>query len=354
MEKLIECIKNFSKLEMNLLLDAIFDGGEERHVILFQVLKALPESEKEECMKLFYAFINPKWLNERISETESASAELLEKHLFFLMETIETFPEKVIEIEKNTAAAKQKCLEYREVMKAGWKETVKTDQMDGVPFPPVQKSLDESQELILLPQATAEVVKKQNIFDCINNRASRRKFTTDEISLAELSFLLWATQGLKDQLMDGKLTRRTVPSGGSRHPFETYLVVNHVTGLKEGVYRYQPMEHGLVYLFDIENRQEKTAKAALEQSMAGECAVCFVWSVIPYRCEWRYMLESKKIILQDSGHLCQNLYLACEALDLGTCAIGAYDQKLFDELIRLDGKEEFTVYVAPVGVPAKK
>jgi nitroreductase len=47
--------------------------------------------------------------------------------------------------------------------------------------------------------------------------------------------------------------------------------------------------------------------------------------------------------------MCQNLYLACTSIGAGTCAIGAYDQNLMDGLVGVDGKEEFVVYVAPVG-----
>ena len=58
---------------------------------------------------------------------------------------------------------------------------------------------------------------------------------------------------------------------------------------------------------------------------------------------------SAKVIAQDSGHLCQNLYLACEAIGAGTCAIGAYDQDKIDPVLGVDGEDEFTIYVAPVG-----
>ncbi len=47
--------------------------------------------------------------------------------------------------------------------------------------------------------------------------------------------------------------------------------------------------------------------------------------------------------------MCQNLYLACESINAGTCAIGAYSQDKMDQLLGVDGKEEFTIYVAPVG-----
>jgi SagB-type dehydrogenase family enzyme len=78
--------------------------------------------------------------------------------------------------------------------------------------------------------------------------------------------------------------------------------------------------------------------------------VLFFWTAIPYRSEWRYAAASHKLIALDAGHLCQNLYLACEAIGAGTCAIGAYDQALCDELLGVDGVDELTVYAAPVGV----
>ena len=55
------------------------------------------------------------------------------------------------------------------------------------------------------------------------------------------------------------------------------------------------------------------------------------------------------MIAQDSGHVCQNLYLACESIGIGTCAIGAYNQAKMDELLKVDGEDEFTIYVATVG-----
>jgi SagB-type dehydrogenase family enzyme len=55
------------------------------------------------------------------------------------------------------------------------------------------------------------------------------------------------------------------------------------------------------------------------------------------------------LILLDAGHVCQNLYLACEAIGCGTCAIGAYNQEKMDAVLGVDSKNEMTVYCAPVG-----
>jgi SagB-type dehydrogenase family enzyme len=144
-------------------------------------------------------------------------------------------------------------------------------------------------------------------------------------------------------------TFRTVPSGGARHPFETYLAVNRVKGLRKGIYRYLALEHKLIYLFDVENLEDKITEVTDGQSFIGKAAVVFMWSCIPYRSEWRYDIAAHKTLLQDSGHLCQNLYLACEAIGCGTVAVGAYNQKAMDEFLRLDGEDEFVIYVAPVG-----
>lgn len=78
-------------------------------------------------------------------------------------------------------------------------------------------------------------------------------------------------------------------------------------------------------------------------------AAFFMWTSLPYRMEWRYSIASAKIIAIDAGHVCQNLYLACEAIGCGTCGIGAYWQDLMDRFLGVDGEDEFAVYMAPVG-----
>lgn len=65
--------------------------------------------------------------------------------------------------------------------------------------------------------------------------------------------------------------------------------------------------------------------------------------------EWRYGLAAHKVIAIDAGHVCRNLYLACEAINAGTCAIADYDQEELDELLGLDGEDEFAIYIASVG-----
>jgi SagB-type dehydrogenase family enzyme len=115
------------------------------------------------------------------------------------------------------------------------------------------------------------------------------------------------------------------------------------------MYRYLPLEHELLFLYSDENLSGKIVNAALGQPYPGKAAVTFVWTAVPYRMEWRYDLAAHKVILLDAGHVCQNLYLGCSAIRSGTCAIAAYHQDKMDELLQVDGEEEFAIYLAPVG-----
>jgi len=105
----------------------------------------------------------------------------------------------------------------------------------------------------------------------------------------------------------------------------------------------------LLFEFTEEGLARKLVEASLGQTFTGRAAVTFIWTAIPYRMEWRYEIAAHKVVAIDAGHVCQNLYLACEAIGAGTCAIAAYHQELMDRLLRVDGEDEFTIYLAPVG-----
>ncbi len=103
--------------------------------------------------------------------------------------------------------------------------------------------------------------------------------------------------------------------------------------------------------FRDEEMTHKPTPATCEQESVGRAAVVFIWSCVSYRGEWRYHTAAHKVMRIHAGHVCQNLYLGCEATGCGTCAVAAYDQAAMDKLLQLDGEDEFLVYMAPVGKP---
>lgn len=243
--------------------------------------------------------------------------------------------------------------QYRFFLKDSIRKTIDfraADQNNNFPTPPVEKPFDENATRIPLPTQNQwpEHIKTKDIFSAIANRKSGRRFASKPLRIEELAFLLWATQGVR-QTPGGNPSFRTVPSAGARHSFETYLFIMHIDDLQKGLYRYLPIEHELLFLCEIDEMEENLSHACFGQRFIATGAVTFVWTTIPYRMEWRYLQSAHRVILIDVGHVCQNLYLACEAINAGTCAIGAYDQEAMDELIRVDGEDEFTIYLAPVG-----
>lgn len=244
--------------------------------------------------------------------------------------------------------------EERSFLKSNFNEfkSIKTDKMKGINQPPTVKAYNSVSNIINLPKVSEAVVKRDNIYECIKERRSTRFYSDESMTLEELSYLLWSTQGITGTNNAG-LTLRTVPCSGATHSFETYLLIMKVEGIESGIYRYLPVEHKLLFMFELEELDKKVDEITLEQpfvpNFAKKAAVLFVWSTIPYRSEWKFDITAHKKILIDVGHVCQNLYLASESIGAGACAIGIYDQKMVDDLLKLDGDEEFAVYLAAVG-----
>jgi SagB-type dehydrogenase family enzyme len=226
----------------------------------------------------------------------------------------------------------------------------RTDQNLGRPMPPIEKPADPAAPRIGLaePDKWQEFVRDLSLDQIIANRKSRRKYAQDPLFFEELSFLLWATQGLR-RAEGGAANFRTVPSAGARHSFETYLVVHNVEQLGPGLYRFLPLSNELIFIKDMLHAEQQLSTAAFGQRFVASGAATFIWSCLPYRMEWRYGPNAYRTILMDVGHVCQNLYLACEAIGGATCAVAAYDQEAMDGLLGLDGSDEFTIYLAPVG-----
>jgi SagB-type dehydrogenase family enzyme len=224
-----------------------------------------------------------------------------------------------------------------------------TKQGRGLKPPPIEKPyLSEDKIINLVLPEHWKTIRKISVEKAIAQRKTRRSYTKDVLNLDELSFLLWATQGLRKQ--KSVVTNfRTVPSAGCRHALETYIAVFRIEGISKGIYRYLPISHQLVEVIKPENLEDLVTQAASGQSFVGESALTFIWTTMPARMEWRYGRSSYKLIALDAGHVCQNLYLACAAIGAGTCAIAAYDQELVDKLLGIDGVEEFAIYMAPVG-----
>ena len=225
--------------------------------------------------------------------------------------------------------------------------TTPSDMMQGRPLPPVQQDPPAGAETAALPRTAAGGEGAEVFLRLVESRRSRRNFARTPMTLAELGTLLWASQGVL-RVIEGH-TMRTVPSAGARHPLETYVIANRVESLEPGLYRYQPIPHELVTLRHDAHLGRQAAEACLQQNMVALCGATFAWTAVIDRARWKYQQRAYRYIYLDAGHACQNVYLACEALELSCCAIGAVHDDAMNGLIGVDGREEFIIYLAAVG-----
>lgn len=224
-----------------------------------------------------------------------------------------------------------------------------TGDMTGVPQPPLELPVPEASVRIALPEPVLAEDTQRDLYGVLVRRRSIREYAKAPISLTELSFLLWATQGVKE-VTDRPATLRPVPSAGARHAFETYLVVNRVGDLAPGLYRYAALEHKLA---EVDLSTTTTAGIAsacrTSQPLCATSAVTFIWVAVTERMTWLYGERGYRFLHLDAGHVCQNLYLAADAVSCGVCAIGGFNDSDMNSFLGLDGEDLFVIYLATVG-----
>jgi len=191
-----------------------------------------------------------------------------------------------------------------------------------------------------------------SVEEALKNRRSIRSYEDTPLTLAEVTQLLWAAYGItkkSDEYPDfvrGGL--RTSPSAGARYPLDVYLVVRNVDGLDKGVYLYKSETHQLVTLAKGD-KWAALSEAGFNQSHFKTAAVALVYSAIFERNMVKYGQRGReRYVCMDLGHSAENVYLQAHALNIGTCAIGAFTDLRLKQVIGMT-KDEEPLYIMPLG-----
>jgi SagB-type dehydrogenase family enzyme len=217
-----------------------------------------------------------------------------------------------------------------------------------IPQPPLELPMPEGAALIALPAHDTLNPPAMDVKFAIEARRTVRKYAAEALSLEEIAYLLWISQGVK-KVSPRPATARTVPSAGARHAFETIVLVNRVDGLEPGLYRYMAIEHGLVNLNASADIAVQLKQACLDQPQLENCAAAFIWVAVVERMFWRYVERGYRYLNLDAGHVCQNLALGAEQIGGGICPIAAFDDVKLNSALGLDGEDQFVIYLATVG-----
>ena len=182
-----------------------------------------------------------------------------------------------------------------------------------------------------------------SLAEALANRRSFREYIKKSLAEREISQLLWSAQGITDR----PTGFRTSPSAGALYPLEVYMVVGMADGVPAGIYKYSPQNHSILLVREGDVREE-LYRECLSQDSVKNAAAVLVFSAVFERTASRYGDRAERYVYMEVGHASQNVYLQAESLNLGTVAIGAFDEDGVKEVLGLPGDEE-PVYIMPVG-----
>ncbi len=188
---------------------------------------------------------------------------------------------------------------------------------------------------IKLPQV--KIKGNVSVEETLNKRRSVREFKKDNLSLEQLSQLLWAAQGITEK----RRGFRTAPSAGALYPMEVYLLS------PEGFYRYIPASHSLV-IIDQKDLRPPLSEAAFSQDSVALAQADFVICAVYDKITVRYGERGIRYAHIEAGHIAQNIHLQAVALGLGSVPIGAFDDAAVKKLLGLS-KECQPLYIIPIG-----
>jgi SagB-type dehydrogenase family enzyme len=187
--------------------------------------------------------------------------------------------------------------------------------------------------------------------EALSHRRSHRSFLKEAISAEDLSQILWAAYGITQPLTGYPQTRgglRTAPSAGALYPLELYVLIGNVKDIEPGIYKYSSQEHKITRINNRDVKKE-LSNAALNQEMISIAPACLFYSAVYSRTTQKYGNRGReRYVCIDLGHSAQNVYLQAEALHLGTCSIGAFDDAKVREVMQLPENEE-PLYIMPIG-----
>lgn len=178
-------------------------------------------------------------------------------------------------------------------------------------------------------------------------RRSVRSFSDKPLTMAQISQLLWAAQGITEP----RRGLRAAPSAGACYPMSLYLAAGRVEGLEPGIYLYSPSGH-LLQKRASGDRREELSKAALGQDCVAAAPAVIGLAADHGRIKPRYGDRSARYTDMEAGHIGQNVSLQAAALGLGSVMVGAFEDAAAKKALGLP-PEEVPLYLIPVGHPAK-
>lgn len=192
----------------------------------------------------------------------------------------------------------------------------------------------KTEEVIKLPPPKLDGT--MSVEKALSERRTVRSYKEDSLTLAEISQLLWAAQGITEP----QRGLRTAPSANARYLLETYVVSGNVTSLPMGLYKYHSKGHELVKVAEGDKKTELFK--AVGQIPIKNAPVVIVLSGMSERS------RKPALMYLEAGHAAQNVQLQAQPLKLGTVTMGGFKDEDVRKVLGM-GQGEQPIYLIPVG-----
>ena len=179
---------------------------------------------------------------------------------------------------------------------------------------------------------TPETGKGCNTMQAFNQRRSTRQFSTKELSVQDLSNLLWATMGINRQ--DNKLT---APSCQNKQEIRLFALT------PKGAYEYMPISHTLRHIADGDFRPI----VAGGQTFVNDAPLCLVM-VADMDKFGSTDNRSMTMAAIDAGIVTENACLAAAGLGFATVPRASMDSAKLQEILGLT-ENQIPLMNTPIG-----
>jgi len=186
----------------------------------------------------------------------------------------------------------------------------------------------------------------------LTTRRTWRRFAPGKLALGDLATLLGLTFGVREWVSVpplGRFAVKTSPSGGALHPIEAYVVARDVEGIAPGIYHYDATRHRLELLRSGMTR-DRMSDYVMGQRWFSVASAFVLMTAVFTRTQWKYRYpRAYRVVLAETGHLCQTFCLVATWLGLAPfCTMAMADSKI-DRDLGIGGVTEGVLYVAGVG-----
>lgn len=175
-----------------------------------------------------------------------------------------------------------------------------------------------------------------SLMEALQNRQSQRSYSSKDLSLQQMSNLLWATYGINRP--NGY---RTVPSARTFNEFDIYIIK------PEGWFVYDPVQHAMLKMGNEDLREFAGTQDFVKNAPVNLIFVADFDRMTGADDEFRKFYSAT-----DVGYISQNVYLWCASEKLATIVRGQIDKPKAKEVLKLRPNQQ-VILAQTVGYPGE-